>query len=42
MKKYFINKYYGFIFWLEDVFGGIEDMINKHRERFDEKYRKYL
>ena len=43
MKKLAINKYYNFLMWLEDVFGGLEDKVNNHRVRIDEKYwQKYL
>jgi hypothetical protein len=38
MKKILINKYYNFLMFLEDVFGGVETFINDHRKRIDDKY----
>ena len=40
--KTIINKYYDFLIWLEDIFGGIETKVNNHRKRLDNKYWKYL
>jgi len=43
MKKFFINKYYNLLMFLEDVFGGIETAANNHRKHIDEKYwDKYI
>ena len=42
MKKFLINKYYDFLMFLEDIFGGIETIINNHRKKVDEKWWTYL
>lgn len=43
MKKFIIVKYYGFLMFLEIVFGEILDRINHHRQKVDKKYwEKYL
>jgi hypothetical protein len=43
IKKYLINKYYDFIFWLEEFFEWLETKVNNHRKRIDDKYwKKYI
>jgi len=43
MKKFLIVKYYDFLMFLEDIFGGVATKINEHRTRIDEKYYfKYI
>ena len=43
MTRYIIKKYYNFLMFLEDVFGGLSTLVNNHRRKVDEKYwEKYL
>lgn len=43
MKKYFINKYYDLLIWLEDILAKPSDIVHKHRVKIDDKYwEKYL
>jgi len=43
MKKRFINSYYSFLMWIEDVLSAAGTNVNNHRKRVDEKYwDKYL
>ena len=38
MKRFVVVKYYNFLMFLEDVIGGVENFIHKHRVKIDEKY----